>query len=132
MPEFSPETLFVSLGFDLKDKDLWILNREKEAETGLNLGIEDDSDVEVKFDSMVSITIKGDEYLIAYAMDNAYLFDKRYFSPLKMDESFSASLRKFKDRRVLVTFDGMFPEAVIAPIDTGNLKTKLFELAQKL
>lgn len=132
MPEFTPETLLVALGFDMDDKSLWILSREKEAEIKLNLGIEDDSDIEVKLDSMGTVTYMGTEYLIAYAADKAWLFDKKYFAPLKMDESFSASLRKFKDNRVLVTFDGMFPTAVIAPINANDLKGWLGELSEKL
>lgn len=132
MPEFSPETLFVSLGFDLDEKNLWILSREKEKERGLNLGIADDSDIEVKLDNMGSITYKGSELLIAYASGKAWLFDKKYFAPLKMDANFTASLRKFKDSRVLVTRDGLFPTAIIAPIKTEALKDWLVELTQKL
>lgn len=133
MPVFSPETLFVALGFDIDKKDCWILGQEPMNESILNAEMTDGSDAEMNFDQKASLMMKGKEIIIGYAAGKAYFFNWKYFTPLKMDENFSAVIRKVGANEILVTKDGMFPTAMIAPLKLqDDFKSWLENLLKKM
>lgn len=121
LPEFSAESLFTALGFDLSDKDCWILNRRDLDPELINtsMSVEDD-DIDATLDPLGSIVFNDTELYIFHAGGEKYLFNKKYFSPLKIDENFSAVIRTTSSCKYLVTFSGMFPTAIICPVSNGT------------
>ena len=134
MPEFTAETLFVSLGFDLSKKDCWIMSRreEKDELPVINLAVEDDTDLEAHIEQFGSVSYRGTDYVIVYAGGKMYFFNRKYFAPLKMDENFNTVLRGSGAKKYLITKDGLFPTALIAPAQiSDDMKAFLKMLGMK-
>lgn len=119
MPVFTPETLFTALGFEMEEKSCWLLNQKQM--TIFDMSPAFDTDGEASFDQVGRIEYKGMPLTIAYCEGKTYFFNERYFGPLRLDANFNAHMRKTPAGvPYMVTSDGMFTTAIIAPVETGE------------